>query len=163
MFLEQRQPRHDLIKSRSPVSLDPVSIVEFSRTINTEPDKKTVLFEKAAPVIGEEGTVGLNGVADLFAPGILFLKRHYRSKIVDTQQYGLSALPGKLDFRCVLARYVLSDEAFKHFRRHPEWGRTAVEVFLFRVKAIRALQVARCPGRFSHHLKMHALSIAPRV
>ena len=117
---EQCQPRHYGIKSRSPVSLDPVSVVEFPRAINTQPNKKAVLFEKAAPVIREQGAVGLNGVGDLFAPGIFFLQRHHRPEIVDTQQSGLAALPGKLHFRCVLALDVLSDEAFKYLRGHPK-------------------------------------------
>ena len=69
---EQCQARHDLIKSRSAVCLDPVSIVEFSRAVDTQANKKSVLFEKAAPILREQGAVGLNGVGDLFAPGIFF-------------------------------------------------------------------------------------------
>jgi hypothetical protein len=145
------------------VSLDPVSIVKFTRAIDTQPDKKAVLFEEATPVIRKQGAVGLNGIGDLFAPGIFSLQRDYRPEIVNAQQSGLAALPGKLDFRYVLALNVLADDAFKDFRGHPKWGWTTVQVFLFRVKAIGARQVTRCPGRLDHQLKMHAISSASRA
>jgi hypothetical protein len=54
----------------------------------------------------------------------------------------------------------LANEAFKHVRGHPKWARVTVQVFLFRIKAIRAPQVARCPARLCHHLKMHAFAYA---
>ena len=61
---------HDLGETGPPRSIIAVKIVDFFRTINTDADKKVVLFEKTGPAVINQCAIGLQGIADGLPLGV---------------------------------------------------------------------------------------------
>ncbi len=133
---------------------DAVSVVHFLRTVQTEPYGKALCRQEAAPVLIEEGTIGLNTIGDAPVRGLMLaLQRHNLAKVVQPQDGRFSSMPGKVDHRSggsidVLNNVFLQD-VVGHAKRLALW----IEVFLLQVVTIVAVQVADGPNRFGKNLK----------
>jgi len=131
-----------------------VPIVHFLRTVQAKPHGKALCRQEAAPLLIEEGTVGLHTVGDAPVRGLMLaLQRHNLAKVVQPQDGRFHTMPGKAYHRTggsvdVLDNVLLQD-AVGHAKRLALW----IEVFLLQVVTIVTLQVADRANRFGKNLK----------
>ncbi len=133
---------------------DAVQIVHFLRAVQAKPYGKALCRQKAAPVLIEEGAVGLHTVGDAPVRGLMLaLQRHNLAKVVQPQDGRFPTMPGKVDHRTggsvdVLDNVLLQD-VVGHAKRLALW----IEVFLLQVVTIVTVQVADGANRFGKNLK----------
>jgi hypothetical protein len=94
----------------------------------------------------------LQRIDDAFAASVLLLQAHHVLEKAHAQQRRLAALPGERDFGHVLLLDVLPDIGVQHVVGHLPRVRALalvlVQVFLFQIKAVLAVQVADGPMGF---------------
>ena len=73
IFLKQTDALHDLCPRGTVGGCAAVFVVEVLRTVDGDAYEPVVLFQKPAPLIGEQSAVGLDGIGDVAATGILLL------------------------------------------------------------------------------------------
>jgi hypothetical protein len=125
--------------------------LELLRATNAQPDEPIVLFEKAAPIIVEQRTIGLEIILDAL-PGtpVLLLEGYDFFEKGQAQQRRFPTLPREHDFASVLSLNVLPNVCFQHFVGHP---RTRIEQLLLgKVIAVSAVQIAQSPNGFHDHV-----------
>ena len=77
---------------------DAVSVMHLLGAVQAESDGEALRREKAAPVLVEEGPVGLDAVGDAPVRGlVLALQRHDLAEVVQAQDGRLPAVPGEPD------------------------------------------------------------------
>lgn len=77
-------------------AIEPVSIVDFLWPIKANADEEFLIPEESAPLLVQQSPVGLESVLDpLSRWAVLFLQCHSAFKPVDSEQGGLTALPGE--------------------------------------------------------------------
>ena len=62
--LQRLQPAHDPVEGRLAALVDPVGVVHLARPVDRDPDEEVVLLEERAPLVVEQGRVGLHRVED---------------------------------------------------------------------------------------------------
>ena len=154
VLLQEFIPTHRLFMGGIPAFGDAVPIVHFLRTVKANPYGKALCRQKAAPVLIEEGTVGLHTVGDAPVRGtMLALQRHNLAKVVQPQYGRFPAMPGKVDHRTGESVDVLDDvllqDVVGHVKRFALW----IEMFLLQVVTIVTAQVADGASRFYKNLK----------
>jgi hypothetical protein len=60
MFLQKHQAPHHLVKSALPFSIPAITVMDFFRAVQADPDHKIVIFQKPAPPIIQQGAIGLD-------------------------------------------------------------------------------------------------------
>ncbi|MPN51582.1 hypothetical protein SDC9_199230 [bioreactor metagenome] len=140
------------MKRRAAHLIPPVLIVKLLRPINGDTHQEIVLLEKAAPVIGKQRSVGLNGIINLPSSGIFFLQ--FNCLLVETQRahQRFTAVPGKQHLRHGLRLYVFFDELFEQFFTHHVVLLLCIQVCLLEVIAIITIEVTTRPYGFEHHI-----------
>ncbi len=75
---------------------DAVSVMHLRGTVQAKSNSETLCRKKAAPVLIEEGSVGLNTVGDAPVRGLMLaLQRHNLAKVVQSQDGRFPAMPGE--------------------------------------------------------------------
>src|SRR5690606_29317357 len=102
MLLEQLQPANNRIKAGLLSLVDAVLVVQLARAIDGEADEELLFGEELSPFVVQQCPIGLQGVADGLAVGILALEFNNLAEVVDTQERWLTALPGEADLGQIL-------------------------------------------------------------
>jgi len=123
-------------------------------TVQTESNGETLVREEAAPVLIEEGSVGLNAVDDAPIWGVMLsLQRHNPAKVVQAQNGRLPAVPRKPDHCFRGSVDMLDDIVLQGFVGHLKRLALWIEVFLLQVVAVVAIQVAEGANWFNENLE----------
>jgi len=134
---------HRLRMGGFPIFCDAVPVMHFHRTIQAQSDSKTLGRKKAAPVLIEEDSVGLNTVSDVPVIGLMFtLERNNFAEVVQTQDGRFPAMPGKTDDRFGGGFDVLDNDLLQDEVGHAKRLAFRIEVFLLQVITIFTVQVA---------------------
>ena len=95
MRTEMCQPGQDPVGARPTLLVDPVVVVEFGWTVDAEADEEVVLREERRPLVGEQRSVGLDGVQEALArPSESFGQLDRSTEEVQTHERRLATLPG---------------------------------------------------------------------
>jgi len=155
VFLQKFIPTHRLFMGGIPAFGDTVPIVHFLRTVKANPYGKALCRQKAAPVLIEEGTVGLDSIKNVLLRRLVFpLQLDDTAKVVQSQDCGFSSMPGKTDLRVWVNSEVLFDILLQEVLGHAERSAFWIELFLFQVVAVKTVQVAERTCRFDKNLKI---------
>jgi hypothetical protein len=84
VLLQVIQTTHHLFEAGAAASVDSVVIVKLLRTVDGDTYQEVVLLEKLAPFVVQQHSVGLEGVLNALAAGVLFLELDHFAKIVDS-------------------------------------------------------------------------------
>jgi len=134
---------------------DTVPIVEFFRTVEANSDDKVFFRQKAAPVLIEEGPIGLHAVDDMLVRRLMLaLERYNLAKVVQPQNCRLPAVPREVDHRTggsldVLDNILLQD-VVGHAKRLVLW----IKVFFIQVVTVVTPEVTERTSRFDKNLKL---------
>ena len=156
VLVEQCDAPHHLLERRHPLLVATVLVVKLLRSIYRDPHEPVVLLKEAAPLVSEQCAVGLQGVVDGAATGILALQLHHPLVEGERPHQRLAAVPGEEHLRHGLRLDVLLDEAFEQLVAHREAPRgflVSVEVALLKVIAVGAGQVTDRAYGFGHHIQ----------
>jgi len=95
--------------------------VEAGRSVKAEADQEAPLFEKPAPVIVQERSIGLKGVGDPHPrSGISLLEAYGSFEKIHAHEEGLPSLPGEDDLRNRLGPNVVPGEGLESLIGHPK-------------------------------------------
>ena len=85
---------HGLLKGRSAVLGDAVAIMHLLWAIETKPNNPTLRRKKAAPVLVQEGSIGLHAIENTPTGRLMFtLQCHDPAKVIQPQDCRFSAMP----------------------------------------------------------------------
>lgn len=98
MLLENLQTAHHFFKRRILFLVDAVDVMQAARAIDTQTNQKPVLAQEPAPLVIQQGTVGLERIMNYFSIGVLGLEGHHLAEEIHSQQRRFASLPGKADF-----------------------------------------------------------------
>jgi len=116
MFFEQSNAAQDTIEGGRAALVPAIEIMRFARTVEADPDQKAIFGEEFAPLIVQQGAIGLQGVINVHTgTRIFFLISHRAAEEIHAHQGWLAALPGKVDFRHSLGCDVLAGIIFQCF------------------------------------------------
>ncbi len=118
VLFQHVQSRHDPLESRLLSFVDAVTVVELARTVNRDPYEKSVGSKKFSPLVVYEDPVSLEGISNALAVRVLLLQLQRATKEIDAHKGRFPALPGKVDRRYVLRRYVLGNVLLEHIVAH---------------------------------------------
>ena len=90
-----------------------ISVMHRFRPVNADADQEVVLSEKLAPLIGEQGAIGLQTVVNVPSVSVPLLQLQCACIIADGQKQGLAAMPGEENLGLRLSLYVLPNEFFQ--------------------------------------------------
>ncbi len=103
VFLEQSQPPHHLVERALTALRDSIGVVQLPRAVDADPDEEVVLGEELAPVVGEQGPVGLQRVEERHPRlAVSLLELDGRAVEVQAHQRRLAALPRHRHLRCLV-------------------------------------------------------------
>ena len=117
------------------------------------PRNREFLSKELAPLVGEEGAVGLDDIVYLFAVGILLLKCQRLFVEVDGTHQRLASMPGKEYLGHGLCLDVLPGELLQHLIGHQMSGSVLVKMVLFQIITVFASQVAMGACGLQHHIQ----------
>ena len=132
-----------------------VLIVQCLSTIEANSDDKALFRQKAAPVLIEEGPIGLHAVDDMLVRRLMLtLERYNLAKVVQPQNCRLPAVPREVDHRTggsldVLDNILLQD-VVGHAKRLVLW----IKVFFIQVVTVVTPQVTEGTSWFDKNLKL---------
>ena len=112
-----------------------------------------VVMQKPAPLIGEQGAVGLYHIIYMPATGIALLKLHGLLIKRQGAQHGLSPMPGEEHAVGCLRLDIHLHKALKQLVGHLAAAALRIEVLLFKVVAVGATQVALRAHGLGKHIK----------
>jgi len=149
VLLEAFETFKDLFGRALAVVGDAVVVVEFRWAVDGEADEELLFVEEPAPVVVEEGAIGLEGVLDGLAGAFVFvLEFDGFSEEVESGEGGFAALPGDGHFVGKMG-----DEAGEEFLEGGEGHAVFVAVvdgFGGEVIAVGAVEVAERADGLDH-------------
>ena len=152
MFFEQMNAFHNLHKSGLTTFVATILVVKLLRAIDRNTHQKIVFFEKFAPGIVEQSSVGLNYVVNFTSASVFFLKFEGFFVEANRTQQSFATMPGKKYFVLCLRINVLFGEFFEECIAHQLALGRRIEIFLFEIITIFALQIAGRSYRLQHHI-----------
>ena len=138
--------------------VDPVGVVQFARSVHTEADEKIMIGKEPAPVVVEQGPVGLQRIQHLLAAAVLLLQFDHAAEKIKAEQGGFAALPGEGDFVAGLAGNVLPDVGLQRGIGHAEVFARRIHLLFFEVVAVGAIEVADRPDRLGHDVERKGMA-----
>ena len=153
MFLEETDAAHHAIKRGLATLVDTIRVMQLSGAIDGNSDEEVLLCKEISPLIIQQNAIGLKCVFNSLSIGILGLKRDNIAKIVDSQQRRLAALPGEVDYICILLLNVLLDIRLEDIRGHGPLGSVGIKNFLLQIKAVLAVQIANWPDGLGQNVE----------
>ena len=152
--LERVEPADHPVEGGLAALVDPVGVVHLARPVDRDPDQEVVLLQERAPLVVEQGRVGLHRVEDpLTGRRVLPLELQRAAEEVEPHQRRLAAL--ERDDHLVdaaLGGEQLGDVRLVHVGRHPEPA-ARVQLVLGQEEAVLAVQVADRAGGLGHHVE----------
>ncbi len=140
--LQKTQAAHDAVEGRPPAFVPAVSVVNLPGAVEADPHEKVVRPQEGAPLVREQGAVGLQGVLEAHPrPAVGLLERDGAPEKIDSHEGRLAALPGHRQRVAAVGRNQLGDVAFQHLVAHAK-ATAGVEAFFLEIKAVGAVQVA---------------------
>ncbi len=140
-------PEHRALEGGPSVSGDAVSVVQFLRTVQTEPDSEALGRQKTAPFLIKQRSVGLHPVGkDPARRAVLALQGHDFPEMIEPQDGRLSAMLGKPDRLVGGGLDMLDDVTLQEVSGHAEGSALRIKVFLLQIVTIATLQVAGGPA-----------------
>jgi len=134
---------------------DSAAVMQFLGTVQAEPDNKALRRKKSTPFLVEEGSIGLDSVCNAPVRGlVLALHRHNLAKVVQSQHDWFAAMPGKADQRSGASVNMLDNILFQDVVGHPKRLAPWIELFLLKIVAIVASQIADGAGWLGEDLKL---------
>src|SRR5438874_7660119 len=119
VLLQETDTAHDLMKTRLATFTYAITVVELLWSIHRETDQEAIFGQKLTPSIIEECSIRLQSILDPFSPSVLILEFYDAAEVVDAQERGFAALPGKGNYFSSLTLYILPDVELQNFVRHP--------------------------------------------
>ena len=151
MLPKQPDSPHRRLKGARPVRPFPVGVVKLLGAVDAHADVKRMLPEKAAPFVGKQRGVGLQGVDNPPPRAVLLLQAHGLFVERQPRQGRFASVPGKLHDRVPAVHgQVLPDEGLQHLMGHPPVP-LMEQRFFPGIVAIGAPQVAGAGHRLGHH------------
>ena len=146
VFLEEAQAPHDPVKG-GPVLLVPaVNIMHMSGTVEADADEEVVFLKEFAPLIVQEGAVGLHGIFEdhgrLF---IFFLIFDGLPIEIEPHEGGFAPLPGHRHLGGAVIFDELAIISFQDLVPHPEVA-AGIEAVVVQKKTVGTVQVADSAG-----------------
>lgn len=83
VFAKDVESAHDVFVGIASFFVDAVGVVEVFGSVNGEADEEVVFGKEGAPLVVEEGAVGLESVGNGFALSVLFLKGDDLAEVID--------------------------------------------------------------------------------
>ena len=121
VLLEEPKATHHLVEGAGAALVDPVGVVQLAGAVDADADQEVVFDEELAPLVVEQGAVGLHRVQEPHPRPLVTLRDlDGASEEVDTHQGRLASLPGDRDVRCLMGVDQLHDVALERLVRHPE-------------------------------------------
>jgi hypothetical protein len=146
VLLEQAQALHDPGEGGPALLVPAIDIMEMGRAIEAEADEEVVFLKKLAPVIVQQGTVGLYGVfKDHGGFFVLLLIGDGLAVEIEAHEGGFAPLPGHGDLGSLMVLDELADVGFQDFFTHAKMA-AGVEAVFVQKKAIGAVQIADGAG-----------------
>ena len=143
-----------LLKGGFLVLGDAVQVVQRLRTVEADPNGKPLCRQETAPLLVEQGAVGLDAVRD--APVgrlVLMLQGHKLTKIIQPQDARFPTMPGKADHRIGARVDVLDNVRLQDVVGHNKRRVLRIEALLVQIVAVVAAQVADSAGGFGENLE----------
>ena len=153
MLPEQPHPPHHRLERRLAFLIHPISVMQMFRPVDREADQKIMPLKKPAPLVIQQRPIGLKGILDRLPIRILLLIGHDALEEFHAHQRRLAPLPGKGDLRHILGRNILLHIPLQHVLRHPPIRFVRIQLLLFQVKTIFAIQIANRPDGLGHHME----------
>jgi len=133
---------------------DAIFVMHFLGTVKAKPNSKTFGRKKAAPVIIEKGSIGLNTVSDSSVGGLMSaLQRYNFTKVAQAQNGRFSTMPRKPDHVFWGSVNMLNNIFLQNFIGHSKQFALWIELFLVQIVAVVTVQVTDGSDRFSKNLK----------
>jgi hypothetical protein len=130
-----------------------VAVVHLLWAVQADSYGETLSGKKTTPVLINERAIGLNPVDDLTVRGpMLALQFNDLMKVLQTQQGGFPAVPGKTDHWIRGGLNVLNDVLFQDIIRHAKGLLIRVEALFFQVVTVVTIEVTDGANRFSKNL-----------
>lgn len=118
MLLQETDAAHNLLERGLFSSRTTVFVVKLLRSVDADTDKEVVLAKELAPLVGEQGAIGLQAVVDEATVGVLTLELEGTLIETDGTHQRLAAMPGEENLRLGLRLDVLPDECFQGLVGH---------------------------------------------
>ena len=96
VFQQQFQSVHGLCEDSLPVRVLSIYIMQMLGAVDADTDAEMVVAEEAAPVVGEQRAIGLQGVENAATSTILLLQLHSLLEEGNACEGGLATVPGEL-------------------------------------------------------------------
>ena len=151
--LHQVDAVHHALPGRSPLTICAIRIVHLLGSIDTDSHQPSLVTKETAPLVVEQQSVGLQGVADASAPPIILLKAKGLPVEAERAHQRFSSVPREEHVRQAVGLDVGTDVSLEHLVGHLVARALLVEVLLLQIIAISAAQVATCPCRLGHYIK----------
>ena len=115
-------------------------------------DQEVVGAEEFRPLSGDQCSVGLKGIMDMFAVGIFLLEGHSLPVEIKTRQQGFAAVPVEEDVTYVVGGDIFLYKVLEHLLGHTR-VLAAVYFRLIEVIAVVTLKVAKRAHRLYHNVE----------
>ena len=148
------RPRMHPVEGGLAALVDPVRVVHLPRAVDRDADQEVVLLQERAPLVVQQGAVGLDRVEDPLArPRVLVFQLDGPAEKVQAHHGRLAALPGHDHLRHPRVRlHELADIGLLQPGGHPELT-ARVQHLLGQEEAVLAVQVAHRAGGLGHHVE----------
>jgi len=124
------------------------------RTIQADPNSKTHLCKKMAPILAKERAIRLNPIYNLLMAWLIFsLKRYNLTEVINPEKRRFASMPWKLNHRIGGSFYVLLNIALQNGERHAKRLSFRLETLSFQVVAILTCQIASVTNWLNKDLK----------
>ena len=153
MLLEQLDASHHIAVGWAIVGCKAILVVVCLRAIDRDAHQPTIVVEKPAPFVVEQGTIGLDAVAHTSPFGISTLIGQRFAIETNRPQQRFASMPGEDDLGLSLRLDVLPREQFEQFVAHLMMRRLWIEPRLLKVVAIAASKIALCTCRLRHYVE----------
>ena len=154
MALQHVEAGDHLVEGGLTALVDAVGIVHLAWSVDAHAHQESVLGEEGRPLVGDQRGVGLDRVFELHARSLPALGDLDRPpEEIDAHQRRLAPLPGNGDLGGGVRIEQLADVGLEHLVAHPE-PVARVQRLLGKEEAIRAVEVADCPGGLRQHVEL---------
>lgn len=118
VLVEQLDAAHHLCECRPSAAVEAVVVVHVLGAVDRYAYKPVVFLEKAAPFVGEQSSVGLDGVFYRHSAAIFLLEFYGTFIEVDVAEQALASVPAEQHVGAGLGLDILADELFQQLVAH---------------------------------------------
>lgn len=85
MLLEEFQGAHHAIEAGLPRFVDAIAVMQMARAIHGKAHQELAFGKKLTPLVVEQDAVGLQGIRNSLAAGVMLLKLYSPAKKIDAR------------------------------------------------------------------------------